>query len=198
MATLEQSTPPAPHSEVTRRSCTVHGATPKLPNDCSPHNPGRRAEFFMELPRYCGYWKYTSAQRLLERRALRQCTFDGCTRGLTTADGARVKKPWKAMCLSSTLQGELSHTCSGDRPHAHRATKEFTGTQVYTMHNADIVHRHIARCAETIPGGPRPAAASPGRACTPCSLIHRCATPLLSAPHNASAEAPVALRPRGC
>ena len=67
------------------------------------------AQVYMELPRHCGYWKYTSVQRFLKRHAFRQCTFDGCMYGLTAADGTRVKKPWKAMIINSTLHLSLIH-----------------------------------------------------------------------------------------
>ena len=78
--------------------------------------------------------------------------------GLTAADGKRIKKPWKIMRISSTLHTELNRTCSGDHVHAQCTSKELTGTQMYTMHIADIVHRHISSGADFAPDDPRPAA----------------------------------------
>ena len=157
------------------------------------------AQVYTELPRHCGYWKYTSAQRFLKRHALRQCTFDGCMHGLAAADGTHKKKPWKIVCINSTLHTELSRTCSGDHEHAQCTSKELAGTQMYTMQIADIVHRHISSGADFAPDGPRPAAkpgaglpaapnqpAGTARACLPCIRVHCHEKPHVPAPCTAA------------
>ena len=57
-----------------------------------------KAQVLMELPRYCGYWKYPSVEKFLRKHQFDTCAFDGCQYGLTTLDGTQpMHKPWRVL-----------------------------------------------------------------------------------------------------
>ena len=122
----------------------------------------------MELPRYCGYWKYLAVQKFLKRHSFDQCAFDGCMYDLRTPSGVLVKKPWRVSCINSHLPNVLNMTC--DKMHAHAVCTgpELTNTQMYTMRIAGIVHDVIRGMCSHSAQASLPSATAPLLACAAC------------------------------
>ncbi len=99
----------------------------------------------IELPAFCGYWKWPRVTRMLKRYGFVTPRFDGCMCGLTTGqDGplamewSLVKKPWQLACLRSTLPDVLSVRCDRSHAHAPCAGRVTRSTQSYTPMICDI------------------------------------------------------------
>ena len=109
------------------------------------------AQIYMELPRYCGYWRYPSVAKFLKRHCFDTCLFDGCQYGLTTLDGTLpIRKPWRFACKNSQLHHVLNERCDKSHQHGTCGSKDLTNTQMYTQQVADIVHQCIVMSGDAI------------------------------------------------
>ena len=106
------------------------------------------AHVYMELPRYCGYWKYPSVERFLKQHAFDTCVLDGCQYGLTTLGGTQlIRKPWRIACKNTCLHTVLCSACDRSHQHAVCKSRDLTATQMYTQEIADIAHQCMVQCA---------------------------------------------------
>eukprot|EP00969_Alexandrium_andersonii_P167144 7387494-Alexandrium_andersonii.AAC.1 len=90
---------------------------------------------FVEWPRHCACWHEPRIRGFLEEWGFEYADFDGCVYGLRPVDPslrwARIRKPWRIACLSSSFPSRLNKTCAGLHPRLPREGRGALHTHGY-------------------------------------------------------------------
>ena len=103
-------------------------------------------EVSFEWPRHCSYWRRSDVAAFCAKHPeFIPVDFEGCAVGLTDAQDAPIKKPWRVMTTSRKLADELGqHRCQHERgQHAVAERSETSKTAFYPVKMTQIIIRSL-------------------------------------------------------